>query len=119
MVASEGLGVWGALWIQVMGDLLLPLMADLARFVSTRARDFPGESPQPGMLRQCFIPSVPKRGCMTHHHSPAKFRTEICRASACRHTHLPKPPTPTTYPYPTPKHRLSLHLSPSMSVLME
>lgn len=28
-----------------MGDLLLPLMADLARFVSTRARDFPGEPP--------------------------------------------------------------------------
>ncbi|KAL3131638.1 hypothetical protein ABBQ38_007935 [Trebouxia sp. C0009 RCD-2024] len=42
VVASEGLGVWGGLWIQVMGDLLLPLMADLARFVSTRARDFPG-----------------------------------------------------------------------------
>lgn len=42
MVASEGLGVWGALWIQVMGDLLLPLMADLARYVSTRYREFPG-----------------------------------------------------------------------------
>ena len=43
VAASEGLGVWGGLWIQVMGDLLLPLMADLARFVSTRARDFPGK----------------------------------------------------------------------------
>ena len=42
MVASEGLGVWGGLWIQVMGDLLLPLMADLARYVSTRYREFPG-----------------------------------------------------------------------------
>ena len=45
VVASEGLGVWGGLWIQVMGDLLLPLMADLARYVSTRSRDFPGMSP--------------------------------------------------------------------------
>lgn len=45
VVASEGLGVWGGLWIQVMGDLLLPLMADLARYVSTRPRDFPGTSP--------------------------------------------------------------------------
>ena len=42
VVASEGLGVWGGLWIQVMGDLLLPLMADLARYVSTRYREFPG-----------------------------------------------------------------------------
>ena len=56
VVASEGLGVWGALWIQVMGDLLLPLMADLARFVSTRARDFPGESPIPDMLCQYSNP---------------------------------------------------------------
>lgn len=45
VVASEGLGVWGGLWIQVMGDLLLPLMADLARYVSTRPRDFPGTCP--------------------------------------------------------------------------
>ena len=45
VVASEGLGVWGGLWIQVMGDLLLPLMADLARYVSTRPRDFPGTRP--------------------------------------------------------------------------
>lgn len=55
VVASEGLGVWGGLWIQVMGDLLLPLMADLARFVSTRARDFPGESQKCSQLKhQCL-----------------------------------------------------------------
>ena len=28
--------------MQVMSDLLLPLMADLARLVSTRSKEFPG-----------------------------------------------------------------------------
>ena len=42
MVASEDVGIWGGLWMQVMSDLLLPLMADLARLVSTRSKEFPG-----------------------------------------------------------------------------
>ena len=31
--------------MQVMSDLLVPLMADLARLVSTRSKEFPGEPP--------------------------------------------------------------------------
>jgi len=53
VVASEGLGVWGGLWIQVMGDLLLPLMADLARYVSTRYREFPGVCVCVFMMASC------------------------------------------------------------------
>ena len=54
--------MWGGLWIQVMSDLLLPLMADLARFVSTRARDFPGESPIPETLLPVSVSAEGKAG---------------------------------------------------------
>lgn len=30
--------------MQVMSDLLVPLMADLARLVSTRSKEFPGRA---------------------------------------------------------------------------
>lgn len=50
MVASEDVGIWGGLWMQVMSDLLVPLMADLARLVSTRSKEFPGESQPAGNI---------------------------------------------------------------------
>ena len=38
--ASEGPQLWGALWIQVLGDIILPLVAKLAQRLShARARD--------------------------------------------------------------------------------
>ena len=42
MLASEGLALWGGLVVQMLGELLLPLMADLARLVNTRSRDHAG-----------------------------------------------------------------------------
>ena len=42
VLASEGLALWGGLVVQMLGELLLPLMADLARLVNTRSRDHAG-----------------------------------------------------------------------------
>ena len=35
---SEGIGVGGALWVQVLDDLLIPLVSDFARTVSLQVR---------------------------------------------------------------------------------
>jgi hypothetical protein len=35
---SEGIGVGGALWVQVLDDLLVPLVSDFARTVSFQVR---------------------------------------------------------------------------------
>ena len=36
---SEGMEVGGALWVQVLDDLLVPLVSDFARIVSLQVQD--------------------------------------------------------------------------------
>ena len=38
VMQSEGIGVGGALWVQVLDDLLVPLVSDFARTVSFQVR---------------------------------------------------------------------------------
>jgi hypothetical protein len=42
VLASEGLGLWGSLWVQTVTELLVPLVRELARLLASRPREYPG-----------------------------------------------------------------------------
>lgn len=56
VLASEGLALWGGLVVQMLGELLLPLMADLARLVNTRSRDHAGMRTLPTAVVPVLVP---------------------------------------------------------------
>jgi hypothetical protein len=41
LATSERMGLPGALWLRALGDLVLPLVADLNALLAARPRDFP------------------------------------------------------------------------------
>ena len=57
MLASEGLALWGGLVVQMLGELLLPLMADLARLVNTRSRDHAGAGMLSTAVSSLLVPT--------------------------------------------------------------
>lgn len=40
-MASDALDIWGALWVQMLSDILLPTATDLARHSLNRTRGYP------------------------------------------------------------------------------